>query len=336
MKLPPLKLTVLRFDKNFPGLNDSGVKIMNRTRTLLWLVLFSFSLMSLNFGPSSLAKDEATKYQIDTAAQGFDITIPLGKYGNRPTIDLMINGQGPYSFILDTGAMASLIDDSLVKSLDLPLKRKTQLNAVGEGTLPSGFYALESVSVGGLEVSIRGASSIDLLGMLPPGEDRPLGVVSYWQIGTGVSTLDFSANTLTLSPNAALDKSQPGTIALQQPPGVFFPVFEINLAGKSMLAEIDTGSPEAIIVDIKESKILPLKGELVEVGSVFTVGGEHTIYSAVLDGAAIIGNETIENPPLKFIKDLEIVNLGNAFFANKLLHIDHKNRLIRIEEKPTA
>ena len=201
-----------------------------------------------------------------TTAHAEDTTIAIGKYGGRPTVDLMINGQGPFSFILDTGAMATLIDSSLVKSLNLPLKRWTQIGSMSDTNVPSGFYSFESVTVGGQEVAISGAASLDLLGMMPPGENRPFGVVSYWQLGVGVSTLDLSGNTLTLSPDASLDENEPGTLTMQQPPGYPFPVFEIELAGKTMLAHIDTGSPLPFVLDPKESKTLPLLGDLVEMG----------------------------------------------------------------------
>ena len=40
--------------------------------------------------------------------------------GGRPVVDLKINGKGPYRFVLDTGATATVIGEELSRELSLP------------------------------------------------------------------------------------------------------------------------------------------------------------------------------------------------------------------------
>src|ERR1700748_2039576 len=47
------------------------------------------------------------------------MSIPMLNYGGRPLVEVMINGKGPYRFILDTGATVNVIDTSVATELSL-------------------------------------------------------------------------------------------------------------------------------------------------------------------------------------------------------------------------
>lgn len=44
----------------------------------------------------------------------------MDNIGGRPLVNVMINGKGPYPFILDTGASITAVDPDLIKELALP------------------------------------------------------------------------------------------------------------------------------------------------------------------------------------------------------------------------
>lgn len=48
------------------------------------------------------------------------ITLPLEDIGGRPTVRVMINGMGPFRFILDTGVTITIVDSALRAELKLP------------------------------------------------------------------------------------------------------------------------------------------------------------------------------------------------------------------------
>jgi Retroviral aspartyl protease len=39
------------------------------------------------------------------------VTIPMQDMGGRPVVEIKINGKGPYRFILDTGAVTTVVSD---------------------------------------------------------------------------------------------------------------------------------------------------------------------------------------------------------------------------------
>src|ERR1700749_2513731 len=81
-------------------------------------------------------------YVFNTAsAQSFGITghkkrveIPFKLVRNLVIVQLKINGQGPYNFIMDTGAGLMIITDpNLADSIYIPSKRLIKLTSCGSG-----------------------------------------------------------------------------------------------------------------------------------------------------------------------------------------------------------
>src|SRR5919106_5102379 len=73
-------------------------------------------------------------------------------------VPVHVNGRGPYSFILDTGATVTCLDQTLASELDLPPARGTV--AFGGGVRGLGMMSLVSIE----SLSIGDAERKDLLG----------------------------------------------------------------------------------------------------------------------------------------------------------------------------
>jgi predicted aspartyl protease len=55
--------------------------------------------------------------KIEVPAEG--ASVQMLDIGGRPVVEVKINGKGPFPFILDTGAMFTVIDSSLSDELSL-------------------------------------------------------------------------------------------------------------------------------------------------------------------------------------------------------------------------
>ena len=86
------------------------------------------------------------------------VTVPMKLVMNRPTVEVKVNGQGPYLFVLDTGAGTNVLDPKLAKELGLESSGETK---IGDPSNPEAIdaktYELASLSVGEarFEVSFR-------------------------------------------------------------------------------------------------------------------------------------------------------------------------------------
>jgi predicted aspartyl protease len=113
----------------------------------------------------------------------------------RMTVPVMINGQGPFNFVIDTGADRTVISQALATRLNLPDGGKAKLHAMG------GSADVRTVKIATLSVSTNVHRNIKAAA-LPErylGADGMLGVDS---LKNQRIVMDFRAQTLRLEPSS--------------------------------------------------------------------------------------------------------------------------------------
>lgn len=113
----------------------------------------------------------------------------------RMTVPVMVNGQGPFDFVIDTGADRTVISRELADRLNLPDAGKARLHAMG------GSGQVGIVRIGTLSVSTNTARNVKAaaLPMRNLGADGLLGIDSLK--GQRI-VMDFEANTMRLEPSS--------------------------------------------------------------------------------------------------------------------------------------
>jgi Aspartyl protease len=103
--------------------------------TLVAFVLSALSLLALPQGPSD--KPEAASRGKTLSHQGF---FPIQVYDNLIFLQVRVNGAGPRSFILDSGASTCLLDESFADSIGLHPEHEHQKSiGAGESSNKLGF-----------------------------------------------------------------------------------------------------------------------------------------------------------------------------------------------------
>jgi predicted aspartyl protease len=105
----------------------------------------------------------------------------------RIWIAAMVNGKGPFFFIVDTGAPVSLIDDAFAKSMHLDMRRGREISGIG-GVSSKSWYSADKVVL---------ASGINFPGMMFAGiRQRPskdaVGTIGVWPFTAHDCDLDFA------------------------------------------------------------------------------------------------------------------------------------------------
>jgi predicted aspartyl protease len=123
-----------------------------------------------------------------------------GSGGAALVVPVHVNGRGPYSFVLDTGATLTCVDQSLAKELDLPKPVGTV--GYGAGLGDSGAVALhrlDTIAVGDASATELTVCAVDLQQL------RQLGLKADGLLGLNFLkafkvTLDFERKVLSLRP----------------------------------------------------------------------------------------------------------------------------------------
>ena len=113
---------------------------------------------------------------------------------NRLTVDTFVNGKGPFSFVVDTGADRSVIAEDLAKDLGLRIGDDVIVQGIARA-LPAPAVQLDSLRIGRV--------SIDSLPMpvLPRGWLGADGYLGLDVIDRQAVTFDFQNHKLTIQPS---------------------------------------------------------------------------------------------------------------------------------------
>lgn len=139
---------------------------------------------------------ERVEIAADTSETGIGFEL-AGPGGAALLVPVYVNGGGPYSFVLDTGATMTCVDRSLAERLDLPEARG---GGVGVGVGQAGelqLVAVDSLRVGEATAVDMMACSLDLEQLREVGIEVE-GLLGLNYLQEFRVTLDFPSRRLTL------------------------------------------------------------------------------------------------------------------------------------------
>ena len=122
------------------------------------------------------------------------VTVPFDLVNNRPFVKLMINGKGPFRFVVDTGASMSVLSDKTAERLGVkPVAKGGSARAIGgSGTFPILYGVLDSLQIGEAKIDvvpiyIRTVHSTDDT----PENERSDGYIGLSVLSNYAVTLDY-------------------------------------------------------------------------------------------------------------------------------------------------
>ena len=225
-------------------------------------------------------------------------TLPFNVLNQHTIIPVTVNGAENLRFVLDTGAMATVIFETpRTKELMSKLGNKISISGIGKHDRTSAYFINDT------DVSVGSATISGLTTLFIKAEDNPLfassgvtymdGVIGYDLFSRFTTDINFSHSVIRLSENSA--KSVEGYQSLPLS-------IENNLAFLDI--EVKGGNT---------STTLPVMLDTGAVGSLFVDAGQELPESEILyrTTAAGLGGETPVNT-----SRLDEVSLGNYDIAN--------------------
>lgn len=263
------------------------------------------------------------------------VIVPMASFFGKPVIDLKLNGRGPYSFIVDTGASVTVLDQGLISELNLtPLGRVRVGDPANPEAQEAEEYVVEQLEMGALEFNNVEVIGMDGLGPLEELAEGPRGVLSTSIFSPYLTTLDFPSGQITLVPGALPEPDGRDVLILQEG-DLVLPTVTVGIGAETLSLHLDSGSPSVITLPERFVTLLPLKSTPAVVGMARLAGGTYEIRSAQLSGQARIGRHVLEDPRVNFVA-MPVGNLGMGFLRDFAITLDQQNGRIRFTRGSSA
>lgn len=156
----------------------------------------------------------------------------------RLTVQVRVNGLGPYPFLIDTGANSSVISSDLVAQLGLPRGVQVALHSI------AGKELVDTVTVDSLTVGHRVRRAMTL-SIAPARYLRVAGILGQDWLGSQGLILDFRRNEMRLGSQVPRDDDLAVSVPMKiKRSGLH--MIEASVVGTRTLAFLDTGSTTTV------------------------------------------------------------------------------------------
>lgn len=278
--------------------------------------LFLTAIISLAFSLSIIAQKSSA------AATDF----PMQFVGGRPAVEVMVNGRGPFLFLIDTGADGlARADTSLVDRLKLPIVGEEN-NADRSGKIQSvNQVRLDTITLG--SISFQNITAKSRSYNTTPRID---GILAFDLFSDYLLTLDYPNKRVRLE-KGSLPKSNGGKILNYETPNGT-PLVEVKFGKLTAKADIDSGDSEGISLPAALVNKLTLSSQPKVVGKGKSANNEFEIKEASLREAFQIGRYSFPKPTVVYTNVFENINLGSQILREFAITFDQKNHRVRFEK----
>jgi hypothetical protein len=258
------------------------------------------------------------------------LEIPMKIDGGISTIELMVNGKGPFVFGIDTGAQGGArIDSSLMEKL--ALKPSGQVRASdGSGRNPqmAELVKLESIEIGSLRFADVTAGARNYR-----KSPRPLnidGILGLSVLSEYLVTLDYPAKLLRLE-KGELPKVDGAEILDYKSKGGI-PLLEMNVGSTKIDAHLDSGNMiGAFVLPTAFAEKLTRASEPVVVGRARSASGEMEIKQFQVKDVIRLGRHEFPEPTITYPALSDIGNIGAKTLSQFVITFDQKNERVRLK-----
>jgi hypothetical protein len=258
------------------------------------------------------------------------VVVRMGSFGNRPLVDVLLDGKGPFPFILDTGASSSVISAPFAEAQKIPVIAVAKVQSPGSSTPIDGkLLRIEKVEMGGLTITGLSAVSMDLSRVFH-GTNDPVGVLSAGLFPGYLVTFDYPGKRIVL--RAGELPAANGADVFEFKAGRPLPALTAWVAGVSIELDLDTGSGAGLTIPAEYAARVPLSGELVPAKPDRRVDRALTAKEGRLKGTVKIGRFAFENPTIRFVEDIPQGLVGFEILRRFAVTFDSKNHRLRLAE----
>ena len=271
-------------------------------------------------------------FACSTAAQETTVAIaPMHMSGLMPVVEVKINEQGPFVFMIDTGAgMQADIDPSVAQRLKLPLSgRAINGDPSGQNDREVATTTIESLTIGKAE--FRNVTAVVRPQRITKDYPDIDGILGFALFTDYLLTLDYPAMQVRLA-HGTLPASNGGDI-LNFEIENRIPIVELSIGRIHLAAHVDSGNfvagfilPEEIVEQLQ------LQSEAITVGGARSVTNRIQLKQVQLRDTIRVGRFEYPQPTIAF-PALSDTNIGFSILRDFVLTFDQKNCRMWLKRK---
>ena len=251
---------------------------------------------------------------------------PLEINHDKPIVEVMINGKGPFRFIVDTGTGGqAFVSAGLAHQLALPPAGQITLNdPSGQGGRKAPMVLLASIQVAGVEFTgVR-----EVVHNFGNGDGACQGLLGFALFRDYLLTLDYPNHRMALSTGGLAPDGGNSVLPLRLSDGI--PVVTMAIGATSFDAQIDSGGT-GLSLPSQMAANLKFRTEFASLSSAHSLSTRFTMMGATLATDVRLGSYTFRHPFVEINPAFPLVNFGSGPMQGFILTFDQKNRLVRFD-----
>jgi hypothetical protein len=254
--------------------------------------------------------------------------VAMIKFDNiRPAVEVMVDGQGPFLFLIDTGDEGQMrADTNLVERLHLPLTGETIIDdgsAQPRRTVPNA--SIRTLTIGSATFhGLSGPSRDYNRGRSPRRID---GILGFDLFAPCLLTLDYARGRVILGPGALAGRD-PEVVAFDRTNGT--PGFWMTIGAERAHGDLDTGSNQGFSLPQTLAARLTLTAEPIVTGHAEAANTRFAIRKAPIRETIRIGPLRWPAPTVEFTESFDFINIGSEVLADTRITFDQRRGLARL------
>lgn len=248
----------------------------------------------------------------------------LESYG-KPYVMVMINGRGPFRFVIDTGTGGdAMVTPQLADVLGLPVVGQAKLSdPSGQGSKKAPVVQIDSLNFAGVEFTNIRALRHPFFAEIGTCD----GVLGFTLFRDYLLTLDFPDRVVELSAGSLRGDGEKSVLPFRMPDGV--PVAYLKVDGmKPVEAQLDSGGGGLVLPE-KMAEHLKYDVDPVVFAEGRSVATIFELKAAKLASDVKIGRYTFTHPVVEIHPAFPLINFGSPPMQIFAITFDQKNLLVR-------
>lgn len=262
------------------------------------------------------------------AAESNAHSAPIEVTHDKPFVQVMVNGKGPFRFVIDTGTGGeAFVTEELAEQLGLPVTGQARLSdPSGQGGQRAPVVLIQSLEVAG--VRFTGVKAVEH--PLSSDDGACQGLLGFVLFHDYLLTLDFPNRRMTLASGALEPDGDRSVLPFRMPEGV--PIVPLRVGGMLVDAQIDSGG-EGLSLPAQIASRLKFAAAPAAFSNGESLSTRFQIKAARLAADVHLGGYTFARPFVEINPAFPLANFGSCPMQDFALTFDQKNALIRFDAR---